>query len=124
MRRNKKYLDYIINPIESLRTKKVLQVNPTISPSRTESVESRIIVYEYNKDKSDFWQANTIEDCFPSLQKTENSWINIDGLRKNDVEKICLQTAALNRPELISEIANRYGSQAVVISLDIKAAAP
>jgi len=90
MRRNKKYLDYIINPIDSLRTKKVLQVNPTISPSRTESVESRIIVYEYNKDKSDFWQANTIEDCFPSLQKTENSWINIDGLRKNDVEKICL----------------------------------
>lgn len=36
------------------------------------------------------------------------------------VEKICLQTAAIIKPELITEIANRYGSQAVVISLDIK----
>lgn len=36
------------------------------------------------------------------------------------VEKICLQTAAFTDLELISRIANRYGSQSVIVSIDIK----
>lgn len=36
------------------------------------------------------------------------------------VEKICLQSAALENPALITQIANRFGSQAVVLSVDIK----
>ena len=36
------------------------------------------------------------------------------------VEKICLQTAALEKPELISDLASVFGSQSVVVSLDIK----
>ena len=36
------------------------------------------------------------------------------------VEKICLQSAALENPALISQIATRFGSQAVVLSVDIK----
>jgi len=35
------------------------------------------------------------------------------------VEKICLQSAALENPELISELADRFGSQSIVISVDI-----
>lgn len=36
------------------------------------------------------------------------------------VEKICLQSAAFDNPGLITEITNRFGSQAVVLSVDIK----
>jgi imidazole glycerol-phosphate synthase subunit HisF len=38
----------------------------------------------------------------------------------NGVEKIVLNFAAVNNPELITEIAKRYGSQAVVVSIDYK----
>lgn len=36
------------------------------------------------------------------------------------VEKVCLQTAALENPGLITQIAKRFGSQAVVLSVDVK----
>jgi cyclase len=36
------------------------------------------------------------------------------------VEKLCLQSAVLADPTLIASIARRYGSQAVVVSVDIK----
>lgn len=36
------------------------------------------------------------------------------------VEKICLQTAALENPALIGEIATRFGSQSVLVSIDVK----
>ncbi|MDD4836464.1 MAG: AglZ/HisF2 family acetamidino modification protein [Dethiosulfovibrio sp.] len=36
------------------------------------------------------------------------------------VEKVCLQTAVLGDPSLIEDIASRYGSQSVVISVDVK----
>jgi len=36
------------------------------------------------------------------------------------VEKISLQTAALRNPGLVTEIAQKYGSQAVTVSIDVK----
>jgi cyclase len=36
------------------------------------------------------------------------------------VEKVALNTSAHERPELIAEIAGSYGSQAVVVSMDVK----
>lgn len=36
------------------------------------------------------------------------------------VEKVCVQTAALDNPALITAIAERFGSQAVVVSADVK----
>lgn len=36
------------------------------------------------------------------------------------VEKVCLQTAVLDDPSLIEDIASRYGSQSVVVSVDVK----
>lgn len=38
------------------------------------------------------------------------------------IEKVCLQTAAINNPQLITEIAEVYGSQSVVVSVDVKKA--
>jgi cyclase len=36
------------------------------------------------------------------------------------VEKICLQTAVLDNPALITEIATRFGNQSVIASVDVK----
>jgi cyclase len=36
------------------------------------------------------------------------------------VEKICLQTSSLDNPRLITEVADQYGSQSVVVSIDVK----
>ena len=37
-------------------------------------------------------------------------------------EKVSLNTHALNNPKLITDIANHYGSQAVIVSIDVKKA--
>jgi imidazole glycerol-phosphate synthase subunit HisF len=36
------------------------------------------------------------------------------------VEKICLQTSALSNPKLITELSDRFGSQSIVVSIDVK----
>lgn len=36
------------------------------------------------------------------------------------VEKVCLQTAALDNPSIVSELTNRFGSQSVMVSIDVK----
>ena len=94
------YLDYLLNPMELLRTKKVLKVNPTISPDRTAPINPKIILYEYSKDKSECLTINNIEETYKHLDTIENTWINIDGLRKEDVENI---SAHFSIHQLITE---------------------
>jgi len=84
-----KYLDYILNPLDLLRTKKVLQVNPTAVPVREEPMEMIITVFEYDKEKMIFHKLKNVEEVYPFLQSPSVTWINIDGLRKEDVESIC-----------------------------------
>ena len=36
------------------------------------------------------------------------------------IEKICLQSAALNKPAFVSELVDRFGSSSIIVSLDIK----
>ena len=84
-----KYLDYILNPLELLRTKKVLQVNPTAVPIRTEPVEIIITVFEYDKEKMTCHKLKKVEEVYTFLKSPLKKWINIDGLRKDAVENIC-----------------------------------
>lgn len=71
------------------RTKEILQVNPTIIPHREEALDVRITVYEFDAATVKEYQVNKIEDCLHCRDSHYISWINIDGLRKNDVEIIC-----------------------------------
>lgn len=87
--KNKNYLGYLINPLEMLRTKKVLQVNPTIIPQRKEAEEIKIFVFEYSIENCIFSSLNNVEDCYKHLNTKETTWINIDGINKNQIEKIC-----------------------------------
>ncbi len=85
-----KYLEYIINPFNIFRTKEILKVNPTIIPERKEEdIPTKIFVYDYNATSLKETDVATAEESFHFLQSDKISWINIDGIRKSDVEKIC-----------------------------------
>ena len=47
---------------------------------------------------------------------------DVDRLLRAGADKISINTAAIARPELISEIADRFGSQVLVISIDARRA--
>jgi len=86
---SKKYFSYIINPLELLRTKKVLQVNPTVESPRSEPEEIHLFVYDYDAAGADIRELKTVPECFSFLDSPKTTWLNVDGLRKTDVEKIC-----------------------------------
>jgi magnesium transporter len=86
----KDYLELILNPFDILRTKKVLHVNPTVMPERKVSAETEIKVYEYDMNSMESYSLKSVEDCFPFLKTDAKTWINVDGLRKADVEKLCI----------------------------------
>jgi magnesium transporter len=72
-----------------LGTKKVLQVNPTVDPVRKEPEETKIFLYEYDKDNCAAIPVKSIEETFKHFSSPGITWINIEGLRKDDVELIC-----------------------------------
>ena len=47
---------------------------------------------------------------------------DVDRLLRAGADKISLDTAALSRPEIIAEIADRFGSQVLVLSVDARRA--
>jgi cyclase len=48
---------------------------------------------------------------------------DVDALLRAGADKVALNTAAIGRPELLTEVAERFGSQCVVISVDARRAA-
>jgi magnesium transporter len=70
------------------RTKKILSVNPTIAPHREEAGAVKICIYDYTSESLEEYQVDGIADCFHLKSNNRISWINIDGLRKADVEII------------------------------------
>jgi magnesium transporter len=86
-----KYLRYLvpINLFGSRRTREILSQNPTIIPLREDSKELRITVYDYNATSIEIKELNDVTECFRYLNSHTISWINIDGIRKADVEVLC-----------------------------------
>lgn len=47
---------------------------------------------------------------------------DVDRLLRAGADKVAVNTAAINRPELVSEIADRFGNQVLVLSVDARRA--
>jgi len=45
---------------------------------------------------------------------------NVDEMLRAGADKVAINTAAIRRPEIISEVAKRFGSQAMVLSVEAK----
>lgn len=90
MRRAEKYFRYFI-PVSlfgTRRTKEILTVNPTVNFRRKDAEKVFITIYDY--DETSLYECSTglIEDSFVYKENSRISWINIDGLRKNEVDEI------------------------------------
>ena len=90
--RPEKYLKYLnpTNLFATKRTKEILSGNPTIIPHREEAKEVVVKIFDYNAETMVEKQLSGIGDCFAYKTNGRTTWINIDGLRKADVESICL----------------------------------
>ncbi len=86
--RTDRYLSFI-KPLEKMITKRVLQVNPTVAPLRKETGKTVISVYEYDSATVDRQQFTSVEQTFKYLNSSKNFWINLDGLKNEDIDKIC-----------------------------------
>jgi len=90
MSRNR-YLRYLglTSLFGTQRTKEILSMNPNIIPQREEAAAVQIYVYDYNADTLKEKELKDVDQCYAFKDNNNISWINIDGLRKADVEKIC-----------------------------------
>jgi magnesium transporter len=86
-----KYLKYLTlhSFFGARRTKEILSVNPTIIPHREEAKDVAVFVYDYDTDFVEEKKLTGVEDCFVYKNNGRITWINIDGLRKQDVETVC-----------------------------------
>ena len=86
-----KYLRYLVplNLFGTRRTREILNQNPTIIPLREDSKEIRITVYDYNASSIEIYEPKTVKDCYRFLDSQTITWINVDGIRKADVELLC-----------------------------------
>ena len=86
-----KYLKYLHLPklFAPKRTKQILSVNPTIIPQREEAKEVVVSVFDYNAESVEEKTLPAVVDCLSYKTSGRTTWINIDGLRKADVEAVC-----------------------------------
>jgi magnesium transporter len=86
-----KYLKYLRLPtiFATKRTKEILSVNPTIIPHREEAKKVVVSIFDYNADELEEKKLTCVGDCFPYRNSGKTTWINIDGLRKSEVESVC-----------------------------------
>jgi magnesium transporter len=90
MTKAERYFRYFIpvSLFNTNRTKDIVNVNPVINTVRKEADNVFISVHDYDLHNLNSHELNTIEECYDFISDDRISWINIDGLRKHDVEKI------------------------------------
>src|SRR4030095_8432175 len=86
-----KYLRYLVplNLFGTKRTREILSQNPTIIPLREDSKEIKITIYYSNADNIEIVKEKDVTEFFKFLSRHTITWINIDGIRKADVEVLC-----------------------------------
>lgn len=85
-----KYLRYLGLPslFGTHRTKEIFHINPTAPPEREEAKEIVVTIYDYNAETVQEQRFDAVTKSFSCKTNNRISWINIDGIRKADVESI------------------------------------
>ncbi|MBV9963013.1 MAG: magnesium/cobalt transporter CorA [Parafilimonas sp.] len=78
-----------LKPFNKKYTESVIRFNPAIEVKRKEPEEIKVDVYDYNASKVEHHEFNSVHHCNKFKSNGHVTWINIDGLRKADVETIC-----------------------------------
>jgi len=108
--KNHTYVGDPVNVIRIFNTKEV-----------DELILLDIEAYSNNSLKYDIIK-NIVGECFMPLTvgggiKTVN---DVENLINIGVEKVVINTAAIENPNLITEVAQQFGSQAVIVAIDYK----
>lgn len=103
-----KYLRYLGLPslFGTHRTKEIFNINPTAIPKREEAQEIFITTFNYSAEKVEERKLSKVQDCYAYRDNNLISWINIDGIRKADVEAISNQFGI--HPLLIEDILSMH----------------
>jgi magnesium transporter len=88
--RPEKYLRYLYLPnlFGTTRTKEILSVNPTLVTKRDDAESTTVTVFDYDGDTIDEKRLDSVKESLFFRDSNRISWINIDGLRKEDVETV------------------------------------
>ena len=109
-----KRFDYVGDPINTVRIFNRLEVDELIFLDILASKNQQEPPYHLIR--------NIANECF--MPFTYGGGINSLNIANKifdcGVEKIAINSSAISNPNLVTEIANKFGSQSVVISLDIK----
>src|SRR3982750_396975 len=84
--------NYFRRLMPDFRTKPTTEILPfsdSIGNVHKEAEEVKVDVYDYNAEKMSHFQFNNVHNCHKFKNNGHITWINIDGLRKADVETIC-----------------------------------
>lgn len=90
MTKARKYLGYII-PLSlfgTTRTKEILTVNPVTNEVRKDAPQVFITAYDYDESTLKEYSLANAEECSPFIGNNRITWINVDGLKRNDVDRI------------------------------------
>jgi magnesium transporter len=88
MNKAEKYFRYFIPTtlFGTHRTKEILNSNPITSTSRKDAENVFVNVYDYDENSLNECKLQSIEQTFEYKENKHVSWINVDGLRRKDVE--------------------------------------
>ncbi|RXK60715.1 magnesium/cobalt transporter CorA [Lacibacter luteus] len=115
MRKRSSYLDIVLNPFNLLRTKRILHVNPTVAPQRIEPEHINLYVYDYDTENLHEEKLNEVKDAFRYKHTASVTWINVDGIRRKDIEEICNH---FNVHPLVTEDIMSIGQRPKVDEID------
>lgn len=84
------YLSFLktLGIFSSGRTRQILDVNPTLIPRREEAAEVFVRVFEYDQDHMEESEGRDVTDDLLASRWGGIRWINIDGIRKIDLDKL------------------------------------
>jgi magnesium transporter len=90
MNKAEKYFRYIIpnSFFGSERTKEILHINPVSDITREDAEKVLITVYDYDEAHLSSAELKSVKDSHCYMDNNHVSWINIDGIRKSDVEEL------------------------------------
>ncbi len=86
-----KYLRYfnLFSLFDTKRTRDIFQVNPTLPSQREEATAITVDVHDYNATEISIHRFDSINHCESFVNNNHITWTNVDGIRKEDIERIC-----------------------------------
>ncbi|MFT4152179.1 magnesium/cobalt transporter CorA [Parafilimonas sp.] len=111
----KDYLQKIIPVFKAKPSHAVLRFNPSLETAREEPETIKVEVFDYNAKAIDHHEYNSVYGCDKFKDNDRVTWINVDGLKKNDVEIICKEYDV--HPLLVEDILS-VGQRAKMDDLD------